>query len=200
MATRSLGAAEYGRPRADVAETRSAYPNARQAGFLFIGDVSAFGTGPKTITVRATAQTGIVRELVRTLDVPELRGTAPAGDASIEYHCDRVLLTTTGRLSLAGWIVCSAATTAIDVWIDGRKIGVAEFGIARSDVGNLFPSLPHARVSGFAVNCRLNLSSPSPGSRPCRYARCSTLMRAVMPKFRARWRSPATGSRRASMA
>jgi O-antigen biosynthesis protein len=153
----SLGAAEYGRPRADVAETRSTYPNARQSGFLFIGDVSAFGAGPKTITVRATAQTGIVRELVRTFDVPELPRNIPTGEQPIRYHCDHVLLTTAGRLSLAGWIVCSASTTAIDVLVDGARVGVAQFGIERGDVGNLFPSLPHARVSGFAVSCRTKL-------------------------------------------
>src|SRR5580658_9012558 len=52
--TISLGAGEHGRPRADVAATRSTYPNAAQSGFLFIGDVSAFGAGPKTNTARAT--------------------------------------------------------------------------------------------------------------------------------------------------
>jgi ADP-heptose:LPS heptosyltransferase len=150
----SLGVAEHGRPRGDVAKTRSTYPNASQSGFLFIGDVSPFGAGPKTVTVRTTAQTGIVRELVRTLDVPELQRSAPANEEPVRYHCDRVLLTTAGRLSLAGWIACSAPTTTIDVLVDGTKVGVAQFGIDRGDVGNLFPSLPHARVSGFAVNCR----------------------------------------------
>jgi ADP-heptose:LPS heptosyltransferase/GT2 family glycosyltransferase len=150
----SLGAAEHGRPRVDVAETRATYPNAGQSGFLFVGDVSALGAGSKTITVRATAQTGIVRELVRTLDVSELQRPAPADEAPIRYHCDHVMLTTTGRLSLAGWVVCAAPITTIDVLVDGAKVGVARFGLDRGDVGNLFPSLPHARASGFAVSCR----------------------------------------------
>ena len=34
--------------------------------------------------------------------------------------------------------------------LDGEKIGEAELGIERADVGNLFPNLPHARQSGFS--------------------------------------------------
>ena len=38
---------------------------------------------------------------------------------------------------------------ALEVLLDGDTAGQAELGIERADVGNLFPSLPHARQSGF---------------------------------------------------
>jgi ADP-heptose:LPS heptosyltransferase/GT2 family glycosyltransferase len=145
-----LGAAELGRLRPDVEEIRSDYPNARLSGFLFVGDIGRFGPGVKGVTVRATAQTGIVRELVASLQVPELRPRAPAAPVPIRFHCDRAVLTTTGHLSIGGWIVGAARSVAMEVLIDGAKAGDAQLGIERADVGNLFPLLPHARLSGFA--------------------------------------------------
>jgi hypothetical protein len=149
-----LGVAEHGRARADVAQTRSGYPDARRAGFLFVGDASRFGAGAKAVTIRATAQTGIMRELVHALDMPELQPGAIPGDEPVRYHLDHVALTTAGQLSLTGWAVASSPTMAIAVSIDGRKVGEAETGLRRGDVGNLFPAIPHARLAGFAVEWR----------------------------------------------
>lgn len=148
----SLGAAEFGRPRPDVEEAHRDYPNARASGLLFIGDVGRFGPGPKIVTVRATAQTGIVREVTREIEVAELRERLSVDEEGVNYHCDRVLLSMTGRLSLSGWAVGPSPTTAIEVLLDGVKVGEAEIGGERGDVGNLFPSLPHARMAGFAAN------------------------------------------------
>ncbi len=147
-----LGPAEYGRLRPDVAEIRTDYPDARRSGFFFLGEVRGFGPGPKTLAVRATALTGISREAVQSLDIPELEKAAPASEQAIRFHCDRVLLTTTGHLSLSGWAVGRAPTVAIEVLIDDKLAGEAQFGGERGDVGNLFPLLPHARHAGFALN------------------------------------------------
>ncbi|HVH82470.1 MAG TPA: glycosyltransferase family 9 protein [Stellaceae bacterium] len=154
----TLGAADFGRPRPDVGETRSEYPNAHQSGFLFVGDVSRLGAGAKSVTVRATAQTGIAREASRTYEVAELQESAPPAEEAIRCHCDRVMLTTNGRLSLSGWAVGPSPTAAIEVLIDGTKVGDAELGIERGDVGNLFPSLPHARLAGFVADHLSQLS------------------------------------------
>lgn len=147
-----LGPAEYGRLRPDVAEIRADYLDARRSGFLFLGEVLRFGSGPKVIVVRATARTGISREVVQTLDIPELTEASPAAEQAIRCHCDRVLLTTTGHLSLSGWAVGRAPTVAIDVLVDDQPAAAAQIGGERGDVGNLFPRLPHARHAGFALD------------------------------------------------
>ena len=156
----SLGGAEIGRPRPDVEKIRSEYPNARRAGFLFVGDVRGFGAGAKTIRVRATAQTGIVREQTQRIDIADVEPRVAAPEAATRYHCDEVLLTTSGRLSLRGWVVGASPAIAIDVLVDGVAVGHAEGGLERADVGNLFPALPHARLSGFVADlqCKRPLS------------------------------------------
>lgn len=147
-----LGAAEIGRLRPDVHALRPDYPNSLNSGFLFIGEVSRFGAGPKTMTVRVVAQTGVVREAARLLEVPELVESAPAIEESVRYHCDHLSLTTTGRVLLSGWAVTQTGTVAIEVLLDGDKLGYAQLGFERSDVGNLFPALPHALRSGFVAD------------------------------------------------
>ena len=145
-----IGEAEFGRVRDDVETVRADYPNARFSGFMLLSDIVRLGAGPKTVTVRALARTGIMREVAAGVEIPKLSRARPAepGD-SFHHHCDEIALTTAGGVALKGWAVCASPTTAIEVLLDGDAIGEAELGMERPDVGNLFPSLPHARQSGF---------------------------------------------------
>ena len=153
-----LGSAESGRLRVDVGEMRPEYPNSRFSGFLLLSDVRGFGAGSKTIVVRASTETGIVRELTKTVEIPDIVPDGSTDETALRYHCDHVSLTTTGRVVIRGWLVCPAPATAIGVAVDGRKVGEAQLGLERPDVGNLFPSLPHARTAGFAAECHCGSS------------------------------------------
>jgi ADP-heptose:LPS heptosyltransferase/GT2 family glycosyltransferase len=144
-----LGAAEFGHVRADIKKLHPDYPNSGFAGFLFVADISGYGSGQKTLAVRSTARTGISREAVVDVAVPPARAKA-AADPGLHYHCDEITLTTEGHLVLKGWAVCGSATRSIAVLLDGKTVGRAELGLERPDLGNLFPALPHARQSGFA--------------------------------------------------
>src|SRR5258708_2802287 len=144
------GEAEFGRARDDVETVRADSPNARFSGFMLVSDIGRLGAGPKTVTVRALARTGILREQTAAVEIPKLSPARQAepGD-SFDHHCDEIALTTTGGVGLKGWAVCPSPTTAIAVLLDGEEIGDAQLGMERPDVGNLFPSFPHARQSGF---------------------------------------------------
>jgi hypothetical protein len=146
-----IGEAEFGRVRDDVETVRADYPNARFSGFMLLSDIGRLGAGPKTVTVRALARTGIMREVAAAVEIPKLSRARPAepGD-TFHHHCDEIALTTAGGVALKGWAVCASPTIAVKVLLDGDEIGDAELGMERPDVGNLFPSLPHARQSGFA--------------------------------------------------
>ncbi len=73
-------------------------------------------------------------------------------DPGFHYHCDDITLTDrradraqgVGRLPVAGQRLSRCSSTA-------KKIGQAELGLERPDVGNLFPGLPHARQTGLRV-------------------------------------------------
>jgi len=70
-------------------------------------------------------------------------------DDNFHHHCDEIVLTTAGGVVIKGWAVCPSPVATIEVLLDGETIGEADLGVERADVGNLFPSLPHARQSGF---------------------------------------------------
>jgi ADP-heptose:LPS heptosyltransferase len=146
-----IGEAEFGRVREDVEQVRADYPNARFSGFMLVSDIGRLGAGRKTITVRARARTGIMREQTAAVEVPRLgRARRAAADDGFHHHCDEIALTTAGTVVVRGWAACPSPIASITVLLDGEEIGEAELGVERADVGNLFPSLPHARQSGFA--------------------------------------------------
>ncbi len=154
-----LGKTEYGRVRPDVEKLLPDYPNSRFSGFRLVVDASLYGAGWKTIAVRAVAHAGISREATAQLRVPE-PGIGPKAqpETGLDYHCDEITLTTAGRLVLKGWAVCASPAAAILVLLDGAKIGEAELGLERPDIGNLYPALPHARRPGFAFHAQTGKS------------------------------------------
>jgi hypothetical protein len=151
VAGERIGQAEFGRVREDVEQVRPDYPNARFSGFKLASDIGRLGAGRKTITVRALARTGIVREERVLVEIPKLARTRRAVvDEGFHHHCDEIAVTTSGQIVVKGWAVSAAPIASVEVLLDGDTVGEAEFGIERPDVGNLFPSLPHARQSGFS--------------------------------------------------
>jgi len=143
----SLGAAEYGTPRDDVANACPEYPRSRQSGFHFRGHVGHLGAGRTAVKVQALSQSGITREAIFPITIPEVDATAET--ETIRFHCDEISLTTRGSVSISGWAVCGAPTKSIGVSIDDSEVGVARLGIERLDVGNLFNEFSHARHAGF---------------------------------------------------
>lgn len=158
-----FAAAEYGKPRDDVADTHADYPNARDSGFALHTDLATYAGGEHTIKVQAIAATGISREIMLTLTLSgRRRSVAPLREQSkVHLYCDLIDITTGGRIVIKGWTVGAAATERLSVLLDGNGIGDAEIGIERPDVGNRFPALAHARRAGFSF--RHGLSAISGG-------------------------------------
>ena len=153
-----IGKAEFGRVREDIEKMHPGYPNARFSGFALVADVSGHGSGSKTIAIKATARGGIVRVATAPVEITELpTAGASIPDLGFHYHCDEVTLTRTGRLTLRGWAVCPSPGTVV-VFLDGEKMGHAEPGPERPDIGNLFPGLAHARQPSFTFNAQTGRS------------------------------------------
>jgi ADP-heptose:LPS heptosyltransferase/GT2 family glycosyltransferase len=147
-----LGTAEYGAKREDVASIHPEFPNARHSGFALHTDISSYGSGDRLIKVQATASTGISREafLPFTLSGDRTASDPRLEDSNVNCFCDRVELSTQGRFVLEGWALGTAPTERLSVLLDGNEVGDAEIGIERPDVGNRFPTIGHARRSGFS--------------------------------------------------
>jgi ADP-heptose:LPS heptosyltransferase/GT2 family glycosyltransferase len=145
-----IGRAEFGLARADVAETQSGYPNSRFSGFRLAADIGSAGGGRRTIAIRAAARDGVCEEAIVSVEVPRLSAGRAPGDPGFYYRCEESTLSKAGRLVLRGWAVGPSPIIAVAVTLDGDAIGQAEIGLARPDIGNQFPGIPHARQSGFS--------------------------------------------------
>jgi len=151
-----IGEAEFGRTRADIEKRHPEYPNARFSGFALAADVGRYGPGVKMITVRARARCGISEGATAPIDIP--RRMAAPGRAPVSgfaFHWDEAALEIDGRLTVRGWAVGAAPIESIAVLLDGGEVGRARLALDRPDVGNRFPSLPHARQPGFAFDTRV---------------------------------------------
>jgi O-antigen biosynthesis protein len=147
-----FSAAEYGRPRDDVALSNPGYPNARQSGFELHADISSFDDGERVIKVQAIATTGITRETILPFTFAAARrGRAGRRDENkVQLFCDHIHVTESGQVSVSGWAVAAEPTERIAVLLDGNELGNAQLAIERPDVGNRFPQLAHARKAGFS--------------------------------------------------
>ena len=147
----ALGLADYGQQRPDVGASYPEYPDGERSGFELKTDIGAFGVGRKLLKVLAVASTGIIREALIPLELAALKKRKPpVRDQSLKIFCDVTELTTDGHLVVEGWAICPAATDFITVELNGHPVGQAATGRERPDVGNLFPSIPHARRAGFS--------------------------------------------------
>jgi ADP-heptose:LPS heptosyltransferase/GT2 family glycosyltransferase len=114
--------------------------------------------GDRVIKVQALASTGSSRETTLPfrfsgdwrVPASRLRGS------KVHYFCDRIEVTTDGRIAIKGWAVGTVATERISVLLDGKEVGDADTGIERPDVGNLYPSFLHARRAGFSFRHRVS--------------------------------------------
>ena len=153
-----IGQAEFGRVRDDVEKAYPDYPNSRFSGITLFADVSRYGAGRKTLTIRATARAGISEEATATLVLPEIAADAVAPDPGLQIHYDEIALTTTGQVALKGWAFGRSPLQTMAVLLDDEAIGYAELGLERPEIGNLYPKIAHARQSGFAFDAQTGRS------------------------------------------
>ena len=84
----------------------------------------------------------------------------------VVLYVERAALDDSGQLLVHGWAVSLTAMVTVQAFLDEERIGAAQLGGQRDDVGTAFPAYANARLSGFTlskhidVDCRL-------GVRPC---------------------------------
>jgi ADP-heptose:LPS heptosyltransferase/GT2 family glycosyltransferase len=148
----SIGAAEVGRVRADIAKAYPHYPNSQYSGFRLLADLAGQGSGRKTLKVTARGLNGVAGEAEAGIEIPaQLVPRAPPIDTDFRHHLDELTLSSDGTVILKGWAVGPSPVTAIEVLLDGAPIGEARLGLERPDVRNLFAGLQHAQRPGFAL-------------------------------------------------
>ncbi|WP_213370249.1 Ig-like domain-containing protein [Mesobacillus boroniphilus] len=139
-----IGQAQYGLERLDVQKAHPAYKNPN-SGFRYVLDTRKLTNGNHSLTVRATGKNGVVTALPgRTVNVQNLpaKGSmdAPANGATLK-----------GEIPVKGWFLNGSGVAKIEVLIDGKIMGQAEYGLSRADVHRAYPEYENAN-SGYLYN------------------------------------------------
>ena len=123
--------------------------------------VTGFSLSPDILDI-ASSYGGAPSALASAPAVQPQRPSEPApiavvGDPRrvIHHFCDTVSLSNDGEIAVEGWAVCAIGVAAIEVWLDDQRVGDAELGLPREDVGEQFPTIPMARYSGFRFAVRV---------------------------------------------
>ncbi len=138
---KNMGEAEYGLSRLDVQNIFPEYKNAN-SGYQFTLNTRNLTNGQHWITVRETGKNGAVKEiqsqLVNIQNLP-VKGyiDSPENGSTLK-----------GDISVRGWIIDVSNVSKVEVLIDGKSLGEAQYGISRPDVGQAFPEYRNAN-SGY---------------------------------------------------
>ncbi|NHM30023.1 Ig-like domain-containing protein [Neobacillus terrae] len=130
-----MGPAQYGISRLDVQRVYPQYQNAN-SGYQYTLNTTNLSNGQHTLTVRETSKNGAIVNLPsRTVNVQNLslpiRGTldSPLNGSTVN-----------GDSLVRGWLLDPNGVSKIEVLVDGKIIGQAQYGISRPDVQKIFPA------------------------------------------------------------
>ncbi len=144
------GDAEYGRERPDLTTEQNSEP--LRIGFAYSGAIPGFAGGSHAVRIVAIDRAGDRSELTVTASAPapatfmfELDGPPTRDGVMIQP--------VTGRLVIEGWALARDGMAGIDVELDGTLLGHAHYGMARPDVGAVFPDWEGASRSGYTFHC-----------------------------------------------
>jgi ADP-heptose:LPS heptosyltransferase/GT2 family glycosyltransferase len=147
---RPAGNANYGRDRPDVAMEHNGIPVG--TGFDFAGTIPGFTGGSHEVRVIAIGRDGDRSVLTVTAAAPPAAAFRFELDGPVTR--DGVMVhPVTGRLVIEGWALARDGMTGIDVELDGTLLGHAHYGMARPDVGAVFPDWAGSARSGYTFHC-----------------------------------------------
>ena len=160
-----LATATYGLPRPDIARLYPAREGSASCGFLLVFDLPRLPTRAiePLLTVR-TAGDEIGQQPLQVeippqefdvgIAAPQDRtrgGPASLHQLPLRLAIDAAGVDAGGILEVRGWAVAKVQIERVEVFIDGRRLGRAEFGAARDDIAAAHPDYPNSRFSGFAL-------------------------------------------------
>jgi N-acetylmuramoyl-L-alanine amidase len=140
----------YGLTRMDVARYYPTYPDAPRSGFLFTLDVGSLvklgvPVGHHVLKVRVGDQEQTFADIPNTSGVPvffrcitDQMDFASFGFIDVPGQMDF----TKGVVTFQGWAIDEGTGVQnVEIWVDGRLLGLATYGIERPDVRDQYPFL-----------------------------------------------------------
>ena len=139
---KSMGTAQYGSYRPDVQKVFPDYQNA-DSGYQFTLNTNILSNGLHSLTVQETGNNGTITNINSQVDVQNLpvKGfiDTPAARATIK-----------GDAKVTGWFLDGSGVSKVEVLVDGKSMGTAQYGSYRPDVQKVFPDYQNAN-SGYQL-------------------------------------------------
>ncbi|HLY45270.1 MAG TPA: glycosyltransferase family 9 protein [Stellaceae bacterium] len=146
----SGGSAAYGLPRPDIARLHPGNLAAGHSGFALACELpdAARGSLDGVLAVRtvdgATGQHPLHVEIP-----PQSPGPSAAERPPMRLLIRHAFVDPAGLLQVEGAVVCAVEIEAVEAWLDGGRLGAAEFGRVRGEIDPADRDYPNAQFSGF---------------------------------------------------
>ncbi|MEH7009815.1 Ig-like domain-containing protein [Neobacillus niacini] len=129
-----VGQAKYGLSRLDVQKFYPEYNNAN-AGYEFVLDTQNYSNGTHTIAVRATGKNGSTKQFEHSVSIQNLDHLPTLGFIDSPKSGSTI----DGVSTIRGWYLDGSGVEKIEVFVDGKWIGNAQYGLSRPDVATVLP-------------------------------------------------------------
>ncbi|WP_242971491.1 Ig-like domain-containing protein [Clostridium algidicarnis] len=139
------GDAEYGLSRPDVNEVFPLYSKGASSGYqikLFTNNVKR---GEHKVTVEAVGQDGSSTKVSKKISMKKLEPLSYIDSPEIRVMKKE-------KLNIYGWSLNDSGIQKVKVFIDGKYIGNAKYGLNRPDVKAVFPKYKYTEESGYTLD------------------------------------------------
>lgn len=148
----------YGLPRFDVAKYYPTYPDSPRAGFLFTMDVGALlalgvRPGHHSLKVRVGDQEQTFADIPNTAGIPVFFACAQDQQDFPSFgfiDSPRDLAYLKGEVTFFGWALDEdGGVQTVEIYVDGLLMGLAQYGLIRTDVEAAYPFIFNSELSGW---------------------------------------------------
>lgn len=130
-----------GGSRPDVGSVYSGYANSDKSGFSISLDAEAIGEGYHSIKITSVGKDGTKIDVDTRINIIS---------AKPKLCIDNYSFIDDGKsISISGWAIASPSIEKINIYVNDKFYGVANYGITRGDVKDAYPIFPNAAYSGF---------------------------------------------------
>lgn len=150
----------YGIPRFDVQRYYPTYPDSPRAGFVFSLDVGdlvnnrGFRVGNHTMKVRVGDAEQTFADIPNTSGIPVFFRCATASNdlpalGYIDFPTKSDFVR--GNVSFFGWALDQnfGGVQTVEIYVDGNLMGIAQYGLPRTDVQRAYPTIANSLNSGW---------------------------------------------------
>jgi hypothetical protein len=148
-----VGRATYGLPRPDIGRLYPGRDHAGHSGFMLSFDLPSTAGGTIEPLLSVSTEDGEIGRRPLRVDIPPQQVEIPAVDPRdgepadtavfdrppMELFIDEAVVGRDGLLRVEGWVVCLVQIETVEVFVEGERIGEAEFGRVREDVERASP-------------------------------------------------------------